>query len=260
MVERLLYTQNVGGSRPSPPTINRKSVAMPSFAARKSFACLPGAVFLATGLLAIPLAQASSLDFKIVTLQASKCGDTCPQVITAEGDIDEAASDRFIAFIRANVRDKRVRNVVFLHSPGGQVVSALKLGLNLRRFGTAVVVARVRPGSSEDPNGQFGPARCMSACVYVLMGGKRRVVPEQSLVGIHRMFREEFTHDPAGDRDKKHEKLFASGSMVDVIGRYASAMGISRELVSEAEKVSPDDIHIVTRAELSRWRLGSPKL
>ena len=208
---------------------------------------------------AVP-ASASDIDFRVVTLQAQRCGQSCPQVIAAEGDIDAAAPERFIAFIRAYVRDRRVRNVVFLHSPGGQVVPALKLGLNMRQFGTAVVVARVLPGSSEDPNGQFAPARCMSACVFVLMGGKRRVVPTQSLVGIHRMFREDFSYDPGGDRNRKHEKLFATGSMVDLIGRYASTMGISRELVSEAEKVSPEDIHIVTRQELVRWRLGRPKL
>ena len=233
---------------------------MRHLALRIAPALVSAASLFAAALGLAPAAQAAGLEFKVVTLQARKCGEACPQVITAEGDIDEAAPERFLSFIRATVRDKRVKNVVFLHSPGGQVVSALKLGLNMRQFGTAVVVARVRPGSSDDPNGQFGAGRCMSACVFVLMGGKRRVVPSQSLVGIHRMFREDFSYDPGGERNKKHEKLFASGTMVDVINRYAGVMGVSRELVTEAEKVSPDDIHIVTRAEMARWRLGLPKL
>jgi hypothetical protein len=220
-----------------------------------------GGLALCAGIVAS--AQASSLDFRVVTLQARKCGDACPRVITAEGDIDEHAPDRFLSFIRQNVRDKRVKNVVFLHSPGGQVVSALKLGLNMRQFGTAVVVARVREGGSDDPNGQFGAARCMSACVFVLMGGKKRVVPEQSLVGIHRMFREEFGPDPAGGPRSgggRRQRMFASGSMVDVVSRYTSAMGISPQLIEAAEKVSPDSIHIVTPQEMARWRLGAPNL
>ena len=130
----------------------------------------------------------------------------------------------------------------------------------MRQFGTAVVVARVVEGSSDDPNGQFVSARCMSACVFVLMGGKKRVVPSHSQVGIHRMFRDEFGPDPAGDRNRKFERMFASGSMVDIVSRYTGAMGISRDLIATAERVSPDDIHIVTPLELTRWRLGSPKL
>ena len=212
------------------------------------------------GLAMMGPASAASIEFRIVTLQSSRCGASCPQVIAAEGDIDETAPDRFLAFVRANVRDKRVKNVVFINSPGGQVVSALKLGLTMRQFGTAVVVARVIEGSSDDPNGQFVSARCMSACVFVLMGGKKRVVPSHSFVGIHRMFRDEFGPDPAGDRNRKHERMFASGNMVDVVSRYTGAMGISRDLISAAEKVSPDDIHIVTPQEMARWRLGSPKL
>ena len=211
-------------------------------------------------LIASTPANAEAMGFRIVTLQSNKCADACPQVIAADGDIDAAAAERFVGFVRANVRDKRVKNVVFVNSSGGQVVSALKLGLKMREFGTAVVVARVIEGSSDDPNGQFISARCMSACVFVLMGGKRRVVPAHSLVGIHRMFRDEFGPDPSGDRNRKLERMFASGSMVDIVSRYTGAMGISRDLVSTAERVSPDDIHIVTPLELARWRLGSPKL
>jgi hypothetical protein len=211
--------------------------------------------------LAAPLpASAAGIDFRVVTLQSKGCGAACPQVIAADGDIDEKASERFLGFVSANVRDKRVKNVVFINSSGGQVVSALKLGLRMRQFGTAVVVARVVEGSSDDPNGQFVSARCMSACVFVLMGGKKRVVPSHSQVGIHRMFRDEFGPDPAGDRNRKFERMFASGSMVDIVSRYTGAMGISRDLISTAERVSPDDIHIVTPGELTRWRLGSPKL
>ncbi len=226
---------------------------------RRCFVVAAAAVS-ASGLAGAAPAAAAAIEFRIVTLQAQKCGEVCPQVIAAEGDIDESAPDRFLKFIRANVRDKRVKNIVFINSPGGHVVSALKLGLNMRQFGTAVVVARVLEGSSDDPNGQFISARCMSACVFVLMGGKKRVVPSHSFVGIHRMFRDEFGTDPAGDRNRKHERMFASGGMVDVVSRYTGSMGISRDLIATAERVSPDDIHIVTPQEMARWRLGSPKL
>ena len=203
-------------------------------------------------------ASAETMKFRLVTLGAKACGNNCPRVIAAEGEIDEGTPEAFGAFVKANVGDKRVKNVMFIHSAGGRVVSALKLGLALRQFGTSVVVARVREGVSDDPNGQFGTARCMSACVYVLIGGKKRVIPPQSQVGIHRMFREETGKDPANE-SPGYRQTFASGSMVDVLSRYTGSMGVSRELILEAEKVSPESLHIVTPKEMVKWRLGSPK-
>ena len=198
-------------------------------------------------------AFASPIKFSIETLQDGSCGAACPKVITAEGDIDDTAPERYLEFLRSHINDKQVRNVVFLHSPGGAVTSAIKLGQYVRLMGSAVVIGRrERDGASE----HFLPARCMSACVFVLMGGKKRVVPEYSLVGIHRMFREETGPDPSGERNRRREKLFASGNMVDAVSRYTSAMGISKDLIKAAEKVSPDQIHIITPDELARWRLG----
>ena len=204
-------------------------------------------------------AAAQAMTFRLVTLDSGRCGANCPKVISAEGEIGDDTPDAFADFIRKNVKDRSVKNVMFLHSPGGRVLSAMKLGFVLRKFGTSVVVARVREGTSADPNGQFGSARCMSACAYVLAGGRKRVVPPLSQVGIHRMFREEFGKDPANETSG-YRQSFASGGMVDVLSRYAGSMGISREMISEAEKVSPGDIHIVTPRELAKWRLGSPKL
>ena len=205
------------------------------------------------------VASAEAMTFRLVTLDSGRCGANCPKVISAEGEIGDETPDAFADFIRKNVKDRSVKNVMFLHSPGGRVVSALRLGYVLRKFGTAVVVARVRDGTSADANGQFGSARCMSACAYVLAGGKSRVVPPLSQVGIHRMFREEYGKDPANETSG-YRQTFASGSMVEILSRYAGAMGISREMITEAEKISPGDIHIVTPNELARWRLGRPKL
>ena len=211
----------------------------------------------AAAALATP-ARAEAMKFRLVVLGSASCGSNCPRVISAEGEIDDKTPDTFSAFVKANIKDRRVKNVMFINSGGGRVVSALKLGLALRQFGTAVVVARVREGLSDDPNGQFGTGRCMSACVYVLVGGKKRVIPPQSQVGIHRMFREEYGKDPANETSG-YRQSFASGNMVDVLSRYTGSMGVSRDMITAAEKVSPDSIHIVTRQEMVRWRLGTPK-
>jgi hypothetical protein len=37
-------------------------------------------------------------------------------------------------------------------------------------------------------------------------------------------------------------------------------MGVSSGLITLAEHTSPDIIHVLTPAEIARWRLGSSKL
>ena len=121
----------------------------------------------------------------------------------------------------------------------------------LRRAGAAVVVARVERDG-------FKTARCYSACVYALMGARKRVVPSGSTVGIHRMFTFERFGGPSGEAPAD-SRIYAATDLVDRLGDYAGMMGVSRELIYTAEKVSPDRVHIVSPQELRRWKLGSEK-
>ena len=91
------------------------------------------------------------------------------------------------------------------------------------------------------------------------MGAKNRVVPPGSFVGIHRMFLLEQERDPDSPGGQATTRVFAESDMVRNLSRYAAMMGISRDLVTTAENVNPDNIHIVSENELRRWRLGSTK-
>lgn len=206
---------------------------------------------LAAGGAALP-AFAAPMTFRLATVgDPAKCRSKCVQVIVAEGEITERTPAVFAAFVRQQRSNARARGVVFLHSPGGRVVASMQLGQLLRRAGAAVVVAR--PG----PEG-FRTARCYSACVYALMGAKKRVVPRGSAVGIHRMFMyERFGAGP--DEPTRMARTYADHTLVSRLGDYAGMMGVSPELVYTAERVAPDHVHIVTPAELRRWKLGSEK-
>jgi hypothetical protein len=202
-------------------------------------------------------AAAADMRFRLVPFgDPAKCGQTCAQVIGAEGEIRNDTPRKFLEFVAANLEDPRVRSIVFLHSPGGGVDASMQLGRMFRKTGVLAVVARIAPAQAgQGPAVNLPGARCFSACVYALMGAKKRVVPPSSLVGIHRMF---FYDDGEGAVPgvAGGKRTYGSPRFVARLADYASAMGVSRNLIYTAEKVDPDHIHIVTPREMRRWRLG----
>ena len=53
------------------------------------------------------------------------------------------------------------------------------------------------------------------------------------------------------------ERNLDDGDMRQRLARYTTAMGVSSGLITLAEHTSPDVIHVLTPAEIARWRLGS---
>lgn len=205
-------------------------------------------------LLALGGPAAADMRFSLTTIGGS-CGSKCPQAIVADGEITDSTPDEFIAFVRANSRARDVRSVVLLNSPGGKVVASMELGRVFRKVGAATVVARAV--SDGDGRSHLTAGRCFSACVYALMGGRKRVVPAQSLVGIHRMFALEAGADPAGGGGAR--RRFDNGDMRGVLSRYSEAMGVSRDLINMAERTPTESIHVLSPSEVQRWRLGSSR-
>jgi hypothetical protein len=199
-------------------------------------------------------AAQADMRFSLTTIGGA-CGARCPQAIVADGEITESTPDEFIAFVRANSRARDVRSVVLLNSPGGKVVASMELGRVFRKVGAATVVARAI--SDGEGRSHLTAGRCFSACVYALMGGRKRVVPAQSLVGVHRMFALEAGADPAGGGGAR--RRFDNGDMRSVLSRYSEAMGVSRDLINTAERTPTESIHVLSPNEVSRWRLGSTR-
>jgi hypothetical protein len=150
-----------------------------------------------------------------------------------------------------------MHGIVLLDSPGGHVVAAMELGLTIRKLGMAVIVAR--PGAESAATGDLFSGKCYSACVYALMGGRKRVIPPQSKVGVHRMFNYE-TNFNLAEGGFVRERYVDDGDMRDKLARYTTTMGVSSGLINLAEHTSPDVIHVLTPAEIARWRLGSRRL
>lgn len=202
-------------------------------------------------------AQEAPMTFNAVRIgDRSICADGCPLVITATGQITQDTPAQFLDFLeRAGGRD--VHAVVFMNSPGGRVVASMQFGTLLRKIGAAVVIA----GVYSDGNGGsvMTNAECYSACVYALMGARRRVIPAKSRVGIHRMFAYEEGVDASGTMLLR-EKRYDNGSMRAYLMKYTSSMGVNPAVIEAAERIPSDHLRILSQAEIRRWHLGVPKL
>jgi hypothetical protein len=253
LVEHLVYTERVGGSSPSPPTsapnANRKrlaiAVALAAFLiSAGSFAQMGSA-----------WAQGAPMSFHLARVSEGDCTRDCPQIIVAEGVIEEDTPQAFIDFVRSAATQRGARGVVLLSSPGGRVVASMRLGAALRKMRAAVIVARSWREGDRDLT-LAGP--CMSACVYAMMGGVKRIVPAQSSVGIHRMSREDASESWAR-APHSTTRSYASSDMVKALADYAAEMGVNPAVIRTAEGISPEEIHILSPAELQRWRVASPR-
>jgi hypothetical protein len=217
-------------------------------------AALIAPLALATG----AVAETAPMTFATVRIGSARtCGTTCPIAISATGQITENTPNAFLSFVEQNLDSRGLRAVVFLNSPGGKVLASMEFGTLLRKMGTSVVIGRVYP---DDAGGTImANGECFSACVYAFMGARKRVVPTQSLVGIHRMFMVEEGVDASGSVAVTRRR-FDNGDMRAFLMRYSSDMGVSPGLIAAAEHVPSDSIRILSRAEMRRWHLAGSKL
>jgi hypothetical protein len=187
------------------------------------------------------------MTFRSVNFGSSDCGANCPQVIIADGVIEAETPQTFIDFAKQASQSQRLRSVIFMNSPGGNVVASMELGAAFRRLRAAAVVAGFASVGSRS-----GPVagQCLSACVYALMGAVQRVAPPESRLGLHRMSLETPGVNGGGLADKR---------LVAILARYAAQMGVNPALVWHAESQTPGTLHILSAAEIARWRLASTR-
>ena len=180
----------------------------------------------------LSVAAAEAMEFRLVKIEnPSACRNGCPVVMTATGEITARSPEQFVQFLQAHATDRNARNVVFIHSPGGNVGGSVMLGLIWRRLGTTVIVAQPSgvqqnffDWSMSTADG-LTPSICVSACVYALMGARNRVVPVQSRLGVHQ------THHIISEQDLGQnpygsQKLIGSNSLTGGLTAYAKRMGI----------------------------------
>jgi hypothetical protein len=175
------------------------------------------------------------------------CQPNCRGWVGAVGIVTADTPKEFDAF----ARERQLRGAtVVLDSSGGSVNDAIALGRRWRNLGLMTTV-----GTSIDPqNGNraqvASQAYCESMCVFLLLSGKTRYVPDGARVRVHQIW--------MGDRadDAKAASYSAQDLMIverDIgrLAKYTFDMGGAGDLLSLALSVPPwEELHELSREEL----------
>jgi hypothetical protein len=151
--------------------------------------------------------------------------------------------------------------MVVLDSSGGSVNDAITLGRRFRGLNLRTTVGVSQRSRGQDDRASIAPeAYCESMCVFLLLGGTTRYVPEAAHVRVHQIW--------MGDRadDAKAASYSAQDLMIverDIgrLAKYTFDMGGAGDLLSLALNVPPwEDLHELSRNELRITRLVTTEL
>lgn len=177
------------------------------------------------------------------------CEGNCRGWVSAVGIVTADTPKDFDDFAQA--RDLNGATIV-LDSSGGSVNDSIALGRHFRELGmrTTVGTSVLHHGAKGDLGRVAPEAYCESMCVFMLLSGTTRYVPEQAHVRVHQIW--------MGDRadDAKAASYSAQDLMIverDVgrLAKYTFDMGGAGDLLSLALSVPPwEELHELTPEEL----------
>jgi hypothetical protein len=177
------------------------------------------------------------------------CGPNCRGWISAVGIVTRDSPKDFDEFARGR---QLAGTTVVLDSSGGAVNDAIALGRRWRGLGLLTTVGiSVLNHSAQGDHATVAPqAYCESMCVFLLLSGKTRYVPEGAHVRVHQIW--------MGDRaaDAKAASYTAQDLMIverDVgrLAKYTFDMGGAGDLLSLSLNVPPwEDLRELSREEL----------
>jgi hypothetical protein len=177
------------------------------------------------------------------------CQPNCRGWISAVGIVSAETPSDFDAVARD---DQLKGETVVLDSSGGSVNDAIALGRRFRALEmfTTVGVSVLTPSARGERAHVSPEAYCESMCVFLLLSGKSRYVPEQAHVRVHQIW--------MGDRaDNARAASYSADDLMTVerdIGRlakYTFDMGGAGDLLSLSLNVPPwEDLHELSREEL----------
>jgi hypothetical protein len=148
-----------------------------------------------------------------------------------------------------------------LDSSGGSVNDAITLGRRFRGLNLRTSVGISTRGRGQGDPASIAPqAYCESMCVFLLLGGTTRYVPDAAHVRVHQIW--------MGDRadDAKAASYTAQDLMIverDIgrLAKYTFDMGGAGDLLSLALNVPPwEDLHELSHGELRSTNLVTTDL
>ena len=152
--------------------------------------------------------------------------------IYLEGPIDEDSADTFLSEITL----RNIKNgLVHINSPGGNLLSAMKLGRLIRKYGFSTYV-----GKEGSDKLRSLPGECYSACVLAFIGGYFRYCNPGSKIGVHR-----FHSTTTSDDDMDIAQVMSA-----TITNYLQEMDVDVGLFDRMSKVGKNELYLLNDNEL----------
>ena len=141
---------------------------------------------------------------------------------------------------------------IVLDSSGGSVNDAIVLGRRWRKLGLRTTV-----GATVEINTPAGmqplvvpQAYCESMCVFLLLSGKTRYVPEEARVRVHQIWMGDRAEDPKAASYTAQDMMIVERD-IGRLAKYTFDMGGGGDLLSLSLNVPPwDDLHTLSMPEL----------
>ncbi len=187
------------------------------------------------------------------------CEPNCTGWVSAVGIVTSDSPKDFDEFTRGR---NLAGATVVLDSSGGSVNDSIALGRRFRELGlrTTVGTSVVTHAAGGDQGSVAPEAYCELMCVFLLLSGKTRYVPQQAHLRVHQIW--------MGDRadDAKAASYSAQDLMIverDVgrLAKYTFEMGGSGDLLALSLSVPPwEELHELSRDELRLTNLATTDL
>ena len=177
------------------------------------------------------------------------CQPHCGGWISAVGIVTSDSPKDFDDFAQA--RDIHGATIV-LDSSGGSVNDSIALGRRFRKLGllTTVGTSVLTHGAQGDLGAIEPDAYCESMCVFLLLSGKTRYVPEAAHVRVHQIWMGDRAED-ARAASYSADDLMIVERDIGRLAKYTFEMGGAGDLLALSLNVPPwEELHELSREEL----------
>jgi hypothetical protein len=160
--------------------------------------------------------------------------------VFGDGEIDTGSDERLKNFLLENNVPKR--SLLFLNSPGGNLLAGMKLGKVIREWELLTQIGKI---SKSDKKYESDPGECYSACALAFLGGEYRFYKDDSEYGVHRFY-----------SPKKSEQDIDVAQIISaIVVQYIRDMGVDPELFSFMSRAGSAELVRLTRADMERLRV-----
>jgi hypothetical protein len=211
------------------------------------YIALPGAVAMLGG----SAHAAATLEERKLPMHFSwiACQPDCRGWVSAVGIVTSDSPHEFDEFARG--RELHGATVV-LDSSGGSVNDSITLGRHWRALGilTTVGISVVDHTAHGDRARVVPDAYCESMCVFLLLSGKTRYVPEAAHVRVHQIWMGDRADDPRAASYTAQDLMIVERD-IGRLTKYTFDMGGAGDLLLLSLNVPPwEDLHELSSAEL----------